>query len=365
MWVAIWIFPLALLFFQGSPWAVVAAMVAGWNLGKQFRPLDTKHVHFCPGMFGTYWQLDSTPLVPSPVALCSATCLQTGAAGLHFGGAIASAILLGIGSASIAWSMDQLRTSETRITGQSAFRPVIAAALLTLVGLLHYVPFGSGGETSGSSGPPTETADVSPKSAVPLDGIYKGVILQPETAPHVVLVPPLPYLRKGLFSHQNPKPLSVPFFGSYWMFRWPFSRPPADSYVLKGSPLSSTFRSADAKALQMEAHQNFGTLIELSCCSKIQVVLQSADGPVSIALSLTNTTLPERPTIRLGEFTIDSNLDPSQGSPVPLQIVVPFDVPLNPRITEFDEATIVFHKEFARVSAKVAIDRFIFVPRGR
>lgn len=314
-------------------------------------------------MFGTYWQLDSTPLVPSPVALCSATCWQTGAAGLYLGGAIASAILLGIGSVLIAWSIDQLRPPESKEIRQSVFRPAIAAALLTLVGLLHYVPFGSGGEASGNGGPPTETADVSPKGAVSFDGIYKGVILQPETAQHVVLVPPLPYLRKGLFSNQNPKPLSVPFFGSYWMFRWPLSRPPADSYVLKGSPLSSTFRSADASALQMEAHQNFGTLIELSCCSEIQVVLRSADGPVSIALSLTNTTLPERPTIRLGEFTIGSMLDGSQGSPVPLQIVVPFDVPLNPRITEFDEATVTFHKEFARVSAKVAIDRFVFVPR--
>jgi hypothetical protein len=154
----------------------------------------------------------------------------------------------------------------------------------------------------------------------------------------------------------------------YWLFRWPQTQPPPGSYVTRGSPLDSVFRSSDHFALSMEAHQNFGTLIDLSCCSRIQLAIRSADpnsGYISLELVLTNTTLPGRPSVSLGKATIASALDLRPDEPAsPVQGILNFDVPRFPAIGEFDEATILFHRTIRTASARVAIDGFIFVPRG-
>ena len=150
---------------------------------------------------------------------------------------------------------------------------------------------------------------------------------------------------------------------------WPQSRPPPDSYVIRGTPLKSVFRSSDRIPLAMEAHQNFGTLIDLSCCSQIQIAISSAElnfRSIALELILTNTTLPGRPSQSLGSVKIAPLLNRSSTElGAPLQAVLSFDVPRPfSRLSAFDEATVLFHRGIRLESAKVAIDRFIFVPRG-
>ena len=66
-------------------------------------------------------------------------------------------------------------------------------------------------------------------------GDFPGVILRPEKRPVPLLVEPIP--RNGKIAARSPsRPFSIPFDGEYWMYRWPFNRPPAGSYLYRGSP---------------------------------------------------------------------------------------------------------------------------------
>ncbi len=385
----VWLPPLALFLSQRSIWAGMAAVLFGWHLAKSrsspARTFDQRAATASSELFQTFRTVDSFPWVPSLEALCSAVCAQSGALTGLYGWPVAAAALWGIGSALAAWSSNRQRAAieakcgeaksgETESGDSSApARRVLLvlafAILFAVAGLMQYIRGGAGDEVAGSGRSSAGQDQARAKDSTgPLDGIYRGVILLTEPAPHAALVPPLPFMRHDLFSEKQPTPLSVPFFGVYWMFRWPQTQPPPGSYVTRGSPLDSVFRSSDHFALSMEAHQNFGTLIDLSCCSKIQLAIRSADPNsvfIALELILTNTTSPGRSSLSLGKATIASALDrlPDDYAP-PVQRILSFDVPRFPEIREFDEATIVFHRVFPTASAKVAIDRFVFVPRG-
>ncbi len=377
----VWLPPLALFLFQKSPWAGLASVVVGWQISKSRRPTDCawnlNDALPSDELFQTFRKLDSFPRVPSIEALCSAVCAQGGVFTALIGRPLASAMLLGTGSVLVAWSSNKFRVAPEGQSGNSldyARRAplLLAFALIfTLAGLMQYVRAGGGdGEVAGSGRSNAEQTRDSPKDATGVfDDVYKGVILLPEPAPHAVLVPPLPFLKHKLFTARQSKPLSFPFFGVYWLFRWPQSQPPPDSHIARGSPVTSGFRSSNRFPLSMEAHQNFGTLIDLRCCSRIQLAIRSTDShPVFITLELilTNTTLPGRPSLSLGNARIVTDVDRRQDDHAPpMQEILSFDVPRGPEIREFDEATIRFHRAFEPDrSSRVSIDRFVFVPRG-
>jgi hypothetical protein len=367
----VWLPPLALFISQGSMWAGIASVAFGWLITRRFleRKPDEPDVQAPTSeLFLTFRAVDSLHRVPSREAICSAVCVQNGALIGLLGQPIVCAAFLGAGSVAAAWATNkQLAPLESQTEDffapmRRALLPLAFAILFTLAGLMPYLRGGGGGGSqvaeAGSSDPTGS-----------LNGTYKGVILLPEPAPHPLLVAPLPFMRHDLFTERQSNPLSVPFFGAYWLFRWPQSRPPPDSYVIRGSPLKSVFRSSDGIPLSMEAHQNFGTLIDLSCCSQIQIVISSTElnsRSIALELILTNTTLPGRPSQSLGSVMIAPLLNRSStGLGAPLQAVLSFDVP-GPfsRLSTFDEATILFHRGIRLESARVAIDRFIFVPRG-
>lgn len=377
----VWLPPLALFLSRKSLWAGLASIVVGWQISKS-RRIPERAWNYDEALasrepFRTFSALDSLPLVPSVEALCSAACAQGGVFTALLGRPIASATFLGIGSALVARSSNKFTVEPEAQSGNSPAyarrAPLLLAFALifTLAGLMQYVRAGGAGdEVAGSGRSSAEQTRDSPGDATGVfDDVYKGVILLPEPAPHAVLVPPLPFLKRDLFTARQAKPLSVPFFGVYWLFRWPQSQPPPDSHIARGSPVTSGFRSSNRFPLSMEAHQNFGTLIDLRCCSKIQLAIRSADShPVFITLELilTNTTLPGRPSLSLGDARIAADVDQRQDAHAPpMQEILSFDMPRGPEIREFDEATIRFHRAYEPDrSAKVAIDRFIFVPRG-
>jgi hypothetical protein len=195
------------------------------------------------------------------------------------------------------------------------------------------------------------------------------VILWPEIRDRSILVPPLPELGHGLFTTKQVNPLSIPFFGVYWLFKAPDKRPPDGSFRARGNPAAHTFFTTDHTPLFMEANQNFGTLIDLSCCSRIEIAISNADrypGSVTLELLLANTTLRGKPSQSLGSVEVKSIprwRPDDDGMAVPETLA--FAVPSNTSLRKFDEVKIQFHLEAVRseTAAKIAIDRFVFVPR--
>jgi hypothetical protein len=118
----------------------------------------------------------------------------------------------------------------------------------------------------------------------------------------------------------------------------------------------------------MEAHQNFGTLIDLSCCSAIKLGITNAERyprPLELELVLVNTRLTGKPAVSLGRSRVTAPADWWRGgNRGPMEEVLTFDIPTHPAIQQFDEAKIVFHRTgpTAAESAKVAIERFVLVP---
>ena len=199
-------------------------------------------------------------------------------------------------------------------------------------------------------------------------GGYPGVILWPEIKPVVTLIAPPPQPGMGLFQGRDPKPLGIPFAGEYWMFRWPFSRPPQRSFFQRGNPADMAFSTTDRTLLQMEAHQKLDTPIALNCCSRLQIEIANADrypGTVALELVLSDSESARRMSVSLGKAPVTSAPDLTKDPVMAVRETLDFNVPAAPALEEFDELKVVFHRDRSRMdkSAKIAIERFVLVPR--
>jgi hypothetical protein len=142
---------------------------------------------------------------------------------------------------------------------------------------------------------------------------YKGMVLRPELKDFVRLVPPVP--RTQVFkSDPNERKfdqVTIPFYGVYWFFRASERTLPLGAVESRGSPDALSFRTTDFSPMAMEARQNFGTFINLSCCQAIQVVISNGDrrpNTVSVELIVLNTKWPGRPRQSLGIAPGELNL---------------------------------------------------------
>ncbi len=243
---------------------------------------------------------------------------------------------------------------------------ILVSALLRLIviqfrfgGGDHYgAPAKKGGKSySGPQGTP---------ASIDNSGDHTGIILLPEREERVTLVPPLPSMPRDLFDDKHKHPLSIPFYGAYWFFKPPDSQPPPNAYVTHGTPAKMTFSAPDWRPLMMEAHQNLGKLIDLSCCSEIRIEIENADrypGTVSLELVLLNTREGQKGSVWLGSAPVTS----APGDPAaPMRETLTFPVPARAAIRAFDELMIRFPRRRTRIfrSARVAIERFVMVPRG-
>ena len=162
----------------------------------------------------------------------------------------------------------------------------------------------------------------------------------------------------------SPRPLGIPFSGEYWMYRWPYRRPPDGSLFRRGSPLALAFHTTDRTALQMEARQRLDQPIRLSCCVRIQVALWNGDrypGTVALELILADNGQPARPSQSLGVLPVKS----SPGG-LPMRETVDFPIPAACGLEQFDELRVVLHRDSQRAdkSARIEIDGFLLVPAG-
>lgn len=195
-------------------------------------------------------------------------------------------------------------------------------------------------------------------------GKYRGVILWTELKHQALVMAPRPKPGQGREKEQN---WTIPFDGVYWFFKYPDRKPPAGSYSLSGEPEKNVFRSSDSFPLEMEARQNFANPLEMSCCSRIELQISNADafpGTVWLELVLSDLRLPGEPRQSLGRQLVrTARRSAGEAGHEALSYLMPE----NPRIPQFDSATVNFIRftghNFA--SAKIGIQEFTFVPRGR
>jgi hypothetical protein len=233
--------------------------------------------------------------------------------------------------------------------------------------------FGEGETASGSeSSPLQKKSNKSKLTVLVADESVRGVILRPKIEDHVTIAPPLPTrpVFDGKPNERRVDPASIPFYGADWLFRASDKTLPADAVESRGDPASTSFQTTDFTPISMEARQNFGSLVELSCCRAIELVISNGDrrpGTVGVELILTNTRLPGKPHQSLGICPVNSTLRwfPGDNRP-PVTEVLSFRLPTQAAIQRFDEATIRFEMRFPRErwSAKIAIEKFRLIPRG-
>lgn len=245
------------------------------------------------------------------------------------------------------------------------------ATIMLVSGLLRFIilqlPFGGGDRYAlPKKAPASASAQDGDSASLDNSGDHTGIILLPEREQHVTLVPPLPSMPLNLFDAKHPNPVTIPFYGAYWFFKLPDTQPPPNSYRTHGTPAEMTFFAPDSRPLMMEAHQNLGKLVNLSCCREIRIEIKNADrypGTVSVELVLKNTREGQEGSVSLGSAPVTS----APGEPdAPMKETLTFPIPARAAIRQFDEFMIRFPRRRTRVfrSAKVAIERFVLVPRA-
>jgi len=195
------------------------------------------------------------------------------------------------------------------------------------------------------------------------DGSYPGVILATETRPVTRLVAPVPASR-GL-GGEAPRPYSILFDGEYWMFSMLYRKPPSNSFHRKGTPTTMSFSTTDHWPLVMEAHQKLDEPIDLNCCVKIKVDIWNADRyPRTVGLEL--FAMQEGVAKSYGLLPVTSTPQVSGESVVAVPETLEFTIPTEEAVTACDELKVVFRRDHGRndKSARVAIERFVLVPKG-
>ena len=312
-------------------------------------------------------------------AMAVALCLQLGLAAVVGERIGAAAALAAFGMWMFLWGRKQkgwVRTKReaerwpmsVRVSGSLA-----ASILLCALAVVHYPsaalkagPAGKAArrEAEAAATPPTQKlgGDAS-------GGDWPGVVLYPEVERHTVLLPPLPNMRRDPFARRRaaPEPVSIPFFGAYWYFRKPNTRPPNGSPIMRGTPEKLRFLSWDALPIQMEARQNLSTFVDLQGCSAIEVAIRNADqypGTVWMRMLLADTV--QLVEWDLGEQPVKSTPRWSPGGGgEPYAEILTFPLEEPRAMARFDEFRVVYRMKDMRWtrSPKIAIQKFVLLPR--
>jgi len=398
----VWFAPAAILLGSSSPLATTVALVlvvsvtrvlySQWRMTPIQQPAEPGPATQEGLLFGSgelptgFLPRDFWPAMAVAVALqlglASSSIGRKSAAAAFY--ALAAALLTAYGISAGVWDRDRQPVLPRAIMGVAV--TLLLTVFITIIGTMMLM--GGGGEegNAGGSGtasktatyvqpmpppplpatgrkyepPPIDPARLGPAVNVP--GGFPGVILWPETRPIPILVEPMP-AGEGLSKRAPSHPFVIPFDGAYWMFRWPFTRPPANSFVRRGTPSEMSFSTVDGWPLTMEAHQRLDREIDLSWCGKVQVAIWNADrypGTVTIELGLMDRGGLR---FRLGPERVKSLPDLTRDPVVPVSETLEFTVP--PNVPRFDEFDVIYHRfklvEFK--SARIAIEKFVLVPR--
>lgn len=394
---ALWLAPLALFLCEKSLWALPLAALFLARVTQSFHALQDRSNTADDGLIlsltgNTLGMPDSSLQFRRLCSACAATLFaEVGVIAGFIGYPFVAAAMVGISSAVSTWFAVEAhaRSQQTRSSASSPSRVMVAlvlAIVLTAVGLTRYLAharhwgiLGTLSATNSHHGlspaerQPQVGRDKTPAGAASeLAEAYSGVVLWPKKQTYTALVvsPPLLSNNNPFNSGRSSNPLVIPFNGVYWFFRLPDTRPPTGSREVFGTPDRFDTHSNDQRPLSMEAHQHLGTLIDLDCCSRIQVAIRNADrypGTVNLELILTNTSLTGKPHQSLGKLIVRSSLNwQLYDNRPPVAETLSFEIPPHTVIRRFDELTIVFGMDANRAeyAAKIAIERFVIVPRG-
>ena len=389
---AVWFAPCVILLTQLSPAAAVPALILvinathllyiHWRIKQP--PIDTPHD---TGLFATAQLPERHFISDFGPGLAVSLTLQTGACAVLLRHPILAGFCFAAGAALATVFALTSRGVEPTKPPKSMPRAFLGLALtvllavgLTIGGMIPNLmrgPGGAGDSASGNSpagqppGMPGDGPEDLPDAAagdIAGAGGFPGVILWPEIKPIPTLIAPMPQTPEGGGPAVMPRPLAIPFSGEYWMFRWPYARPPKTSFFQRGSPADLSFSSTDHRPLQMEARHKLDQSIALSCCSAIRLEIRNADrypNTISLELVLMSGDWPGAPSLNLGHYNVTSQPDASRDPVTPVAETLEFPVPSTAKLESFDEFKVVFQRAWRRAdkSAKLAIDRFILVPR--
>ncbi|MCX6629660.1 MAG: hypothetical protein NTW28_18740, partial [Candidatus Solibacter sp.] len=382
---AVWFAPCVILLAQLSPAAAVPALVLVVNathiLYIQWRlqeppfemPRDT-------GLFANAQLPQRHFLSDFGPGLAVSFAVQTGACAVLLHHPVLAGFCLAAGAALATVFALATRAVEPK-PPKSMPRAFLGLALtivlaigLTIGGMIPSFMRGPGGEGSASGNSPAGQLpgmpgggrqDLPDAAAGDLAGAggFPGVILWPEIKPIPTLIAPMPQTPDGGVATVMQLPLSIPFSGEYWMFRWPYTRPPKTSLFQRGRPGALSFSTTDRRPLQMEARHKLDQPVALGCCSAIRLEIHNADrypGTISLELVLIDNEHPGPPSLSLGRYTVNSRPDVSRDPVIPVPETLEFPIPSNARLDAFNEFKVVFQRARSRAdkSAKVDIDRF-------
>lgn len=378
---SVWFAPAVLFLMEGTMWGVTTVSAAAALTALLFPSSRPERLGI--GIFPLLREPEPSFFTPRVrQRMWPAICLASAGVFALAGDEHIAAILCGLFAAFLASRLSSARPGDA--VRRRALISTALAVVCTSVALSRYVDFGwGGGEGPYAGGSSTQASSLVPQprgqgdggdvppegESASLDGTYSGVILWPEEQADTVLVPPLPVLRPTMFERGSPaEPLSIPFFGVYWMYRKPFRQPPPNSYSTKGDPAKMSFRSTDQVPLMMEARQNLGRRFDARCCREIKVAVRNADkypGTLSLELLLVNTDPRAPAPLSLGRIPVVSTPLWSPAGRVAVPETLAFAVPSNPVPPVFDELRVMFHRSNFGVgrSARVGIDRFTFIRR--
>ena len=396
---AIWFVPIVILLREGSGWAAAITAIVSGSATTSFRPR-----HGLYDVVGAEEQpylslLADGASLPNPPhrhghlfsAVIMVLLAEVATVASFAGTAFIAAIMAAVSAALWAWFFRDGKPASQNSgrTKPKVVRTFALAVLVTVVCLIPYLRHarGSGGlglffvgkvgHKPASPGEhkqtgKEETAEKGFESAASGFGDgYSGVVLWSKKQELTKLVAPTPVLSKyEMGTGRSASPLVVPFSGVYWFFKAPNVRPPRGSREVHGSPELVTTRSTDRRPLSMEAHQHLGTMIDLNCCSRIQIAIRNTDRypeTVSLELVLTDTSLSKRPSQSLGNILVRSTRPwKLYGDRPAVSEILTFEIPSHSTLKRFDEVTVIFHLEPLRadVGAKIGIEKFVLVPRG-
>ncbi len=384
---AAWLPLLVLLLREDSPWAVVVVVVdmavvtntlRRWKLPAE----EANASSYQDAPEYKFLRITDSPSLIQHLfpALGAAICAQAGVMALLTNHLFASAASFGISSSLLSWQFFtqsvQGSTQKTeRLTPPSrTWLVLLLAIMFTSIPLIPYLSnqlfpmrmhaFLNGQFLLRAIAPLEHRAQVETPAKS-----YSGVILWPMPKKHKKIVPPSP-TKNSFTTGVHNTILKIPFDGVYWYFKSPDKRPKPDAHVQHGNPMKVNIHSTDWRPIVMEARQNLGILVDTSCCSQVRVAIQNADnrpGKIALGVILTNTTVLGRPSQFLGMTTVASS-HPVQFTVnrPPVSEVLDFRIPVNARIRQFNEITILFRPapERALAGAKIAVQEFMLVPSG-
>jgi hypothetical protein len=119
----------------------------------------------------------------------------------------------------------------------------------------------------------------------------------------------------------------------------------------------------------MEARHKLEQPIDLRCCGGIRLVVSNADrypGTVALELLLSDTRAGQQGSLSLGKAAVQSRPDLRNDPVVPVEETLDFAIPRSTELGQFDEFVVLFHRDAMRMdrSARIAIERFVLMPKG-